>query len=87
MTNLNITHSNVNQSNGLVAMFGNQRYGEIPNPNQSIKLFWLKQIKRSQTMSGDVTLFNNGVAIRTVRNANERLLDKQVKYPCTYIKH
>ncbi len=87
MTNLNITHSNVNQSKGMVAMFGNQTYGETPNPKQSINLFWLKQIRRSQSMSGDVTLYHNGVPIRTVRNACKRLLDKQVKYPCIYVKH
>ena len=87
MTNLNITHSNVQNSIGVVALFGNQIYGEVPNINQSIQLFWLEQIRRSKYRAGDVSLYVNGKLVRTVLNGNERLLDKDVKFNCEYIKH
>lgn len=87
MTNLNIKHNNVDKTNGFVAMFGNQIYGETPNENQTLQSFWRKQLERSKTRSGDVTLYHNGKIIRYVWNMENRLLDKNVKFPCTYNKN
>ena len=87
MTNLSINHKNVYESQGFVAMFGNQMFGETPNENQTLQSFWRKQLERSKTMSGDVTLYHNGQIIRYVWNMENRLLDKNVRYPCTYNKN
>jgi hypothetical protein len=87
MTDLNTTHSNVENSTDYIVMFGNQVYGEKPNPNQSVKSFWRKQLERSKSMCGDVSLFYNGKLIRSVINMENRILDKDRKYPCEYYKH
>lgn len=86
MVNLDIYHSNVHQTKGYVAMFGNQVYGEVPNPNEPLKSFWRKQLERSKFRSGDVALYYNGKLIRSVNNMQERILNKDIRFYCSYAK-
>ena len=65
-------------------LFGNREEGWCMEKDELIH-FWNKAIRCSKSIHyGDVTLFKNGKLIRAVHNARERILNKNITYPCFY---
>jgi len=63
-----------------VIMFGNLEHGWVCTKDE-LKEFWGKAIRSSQNRHfGDVTLLYNGKLIRSINNANVKILDKEVRY-------
>ncbi len=66
--------------------FGNRLFG-YQYADKSSFLADYKTLLRDSIHSGDMTVFYNGVAIRSVCNMNERVLNTGAKYKCFVIKY
>lgn len=74
---------------GYVIRFGNASFGWLVDPKH-LKEVWNIAIRKSAggtTHPGDVALLYNKKTVRSLWNANKRLLDKEIEYPCIYTKH
>lgn len=71
-----VGYSNIEQSKGYAVLFGNSERGwHLDNSGKSLQLFWKHAVQMSYSdRVGDVTLFYNGKAIRSVWNARTCLL-------------
>lgn len=101
MTVPDVSYSNIESIEGYAVLFGNIERGRHINaiPEQTLQEFWRKAVKFSKSSGvGDVTLFYNGKAIRSVWNFGTRILrnreirkarkeGRNIGYAVVYNKH
>jgi len=68
-----ITHSNIQETTGYTALFGNQIRGRKKPEDMSIQKFWRMAVSFSKR-NGDVSLYKDGILIRSCWNANRTIL-------------
>ena len=77
-----------NIPSGFVIRAGNKECG-LSVTKEELKSEWSKWMRASKDGKsfGDVSILYDGNLIRSIINANERLLDKEIEYPCIYKKY
>lgn len=84
----NATQSTITESTGYRALFGNMFEAMEFDNEEPLKIWWLRMVTMSRSKGfGDVDLFYNGKLIRSVWNAERRILDKECQYPVKYLKY
>lgn len=72
---------------GYTVTFGNLTIGWHFNTNEFNKFLWRFLVKMSYGLNGDISLYYNGNIIRSVINAKEKILNKNIQYPIRYNKY
>lgn len=77
-------YSEYNNLEDYMIVFGNREEGWNCS-KEELSLMWSKAIRCSKyRYYGDLTLFYKSKLIRGLHNAIEKLLDKNIQYPCFY---